>query len=129
MVPVKLKDIVENIDLSAGEDFPPQRIDGSYMENIIIMLFHIDVIKLIKIKATLAKEMHVQPSEIDNMSFWEYEGWLDELQNQVKQQNDSQEREMKQYNIDQYKNPKKMMDSMTPKMPSFGSTNMNIPKL
>nr|DAQ33092.1 MAG TPA: hypothetical protein [Caudoviricetes sp.] len=99
------------------------------MENIIIMLFHIDVIKLIKIKATLAKEMHVQPSEIDNMSFWEYEGWLDELQNQVKQQNDSQEREMKQYNIDQYKNPKKMMSSMTPKMPSFGSTNMNIPKL
>ena len=36
---------------------------------------------------------------------------------------------MNLYNIDQYKNPKKMMNSMTPKVPSFGSANMNIPKL
>ena len=89
------------------------------------MLFHIDVVQLIRIKATLAKEMHIQPSEVDSMAYWEYEIWLGEIQSQVKEQNDSQEKEMKQYNIDQYKNPSKMM----PKTPSFGSVNMNIPKI
>lgn len=69
--------------------------------------------------------MHIQPSEVDSMAYWEYEIWLGEIQNQVKEQNDSQEKEMKQYNIDQYKNPSKMM----PKTPSFGSVNMNIPKI
>lgn len=120
-----IHNIVENIDLSQGEDFPPLRINGSYIEHIIVMLFHIDVVQLIKIKATLAKEMHIQPSEVDSMAYWEYEIWLGEIQNQVKEQNDSQEKEMKQYNIDQYKNPSKMM----PKTPSFGSVNMNIPKI
>ena len=120
-----IHNIVENIDLSQGEDFPPLRINGSYIEHIIVMLFHIDVVQLIKIKATLAKEMHIQPSEVDSMVYWEYEIWLGEIQNQVKEQNDSQEKEMKQYNIDQYKNPSKMM----PKTPSFGSVNMNIPKI
>ena len=120
-----IHNIVENIDLSQGEDFPPLRINGSYIEHIIVMLFHIDVVQLIKIKATLAKEMHIQPSEVDSMAYWEYEIWLGEIQNQVKEQNDSQEKEMKQYNIDQYKNPSKMI----PKTPSFGSVNMNIPKI
>ena len=120
-----IHNIVENIDLSQGEDFPPLRINGSYIEHIIVMLFHIDVVQLIKIKATLAKEMHIQPSEVDSMAYWEYEIWLGEIQNQVKEQNDSQEKEMKRYNIDQYKNPSKMM----PKTPSFGSVNMNIPKI
>jgi hypothetical protein len=120
-----IHNIVENIDLSQGEDFPPLRINGSYIEHIIVMLFHIDVVQLIRIKATLAKEMHIQPSEVDSMAYWEYEIWLGEIQNQVKEQNDSQEKEMKQYNIDQYKNPSKMM----PKTPSFGSVNMNIPKI
>lgn len=66
------------------------------------------------------------------MCYWEYELFIDELNNLVKKENDEQTAEMKKYNLDDYKkmtNPKHMqsnLDKMTPKMPSM---NFSTPKL
>lgn len=57
-------------------------------------MFKIDIVNLIKIKVSLAKEFHIQPSEIDNMIFWEYELFMKELNAAVKEDNKRQEKEM-----------------------------------
>ena len=52
------------------------------------MLFRIDIVNFIKIKAILSKEFHIQPSEIEMMPAWEYEMFVKELNNIVKEEND-----------------------------------------
>lgn len=85
---------------------------------------------LIDMKASLAKNFHIQPSEIDAMPYWEYEFFIMSLNNQVKEENEKQQSELDKYGIgDMMKNsnPKNMsknMNSMTPKMPNFGSIKM-----
>lgn len=102
-----------------------EKLDSSYIEYCIFSLFKIDVINLIKMKASLAKNFHIQPSEIDGMPMWEYELFISELNNQVKEENDQQQREMDKYNIPDPKkmsNPSNAMKQYSgniPKMPSI----------
>ena len=90
----------------------------------------IDLHRLIELKATIAKNFHITPSEIDAMPFWEYELFIMSLNEQVQEENDRQKAEMDKYHVDEHMDsmrPGKMqktMSSMTPKMPampSFGS--------
>ena len=87
------------------------------------------MIQLIKSKAILAKEFHIQPSEIDIMPMWEYEYFIRFINEAVKEENDRQQSEMSKYNVNDYKkmtnssNMNKM--AQTPKMPSMPS----MPKL
>lgn len=57
------------------------------------------------------------------MPMWEYELFISELNNQVKEENDQQQKEMDKYNINDYKkmyNPKNLQKSYPqPKMPSL----------
>lgn len=69
-------------------------LDNSYIESAIFNMFKIDIVNLIKIKVSLAKEFHIQPSEIDKMVFWEYELFMKELNISVKEDNKRQEKEM-----------------------------------
>ena len=85
----------------------------------------------IKVKSILAKEFHIQPSEIDKMPAWEYELFMKEINQAVKEENDRNKKEMDNAGIDKMQkmsNPKymqSMQNKYTPKMPSMPS----MPKL
>jgi hypothetical protein len=82
-------------------------------------------VSFIKVKATLAKQFHIQPSEIDQMPMWEYEFFVDHIQEMIKEENKENEEQEKKYNVDKYSrmtNPAAMqrsMQSSMPKMPSM----------
>lgn len=100
-------------------------LDNSYIEYAIINLWKINIIGLIKTKAALTKEFHISPLEIDNMMYWEYELYLDALNDQIKEDNERQQGEMDKYDISQYQNMAKNPSKMMPKMPNM---NINLPK-
>ena len=92
----------------------------------------------IKTKAILVKEFHMQPSEIDNMPAWEYELFLKELNNIVKEENAKNQQEMDKAgykDAQKMANPKyaqnmanKQMSSINDfKMPTMSMSSM--PKL
>lgn len=108
-------------------------LDQTYIEVAIFGLFKIDVLNLIKVKVSLAKEFHIQPSEIELMPVWEYELFMKELNNAVKEDNKRNEQEM---NNSGYKDVQKMANikniermqrnaMKTPKMPN----GMSMPKM
>ena len=98
-------------------------MDNSFIEVAIFSLFKINIINLIKVKVSLAKEFHIQPSEIDNMSFWEYELFMKELNSVIKEENKRQESEMEKSGygdikkMSNYKNIERQYKSSMPKMP------------
>ena len=57
-------------------------------------LFKIDIKNYIQIKAILAKQFHIQPSELDNMPVWEYEIFVGEINDMVKEENAKNKAEM-----------------------------------
>lgn len=88
-------------------------------------LFQVNITRMIQNKASLAKNFHVQPSEIDRMQYWEYEMFIKELSDLVEQENKQQEEQLDKYHVKDLTDPKRV-DRMTaapkmPKMPSFGS--------
>ena len=102
-------------------------LDNTYIETAIFGLFRIDLMNYIKVKSILAKEFHIQPSEIDKMPAWEYELFMKEINQAVKEENDRNKKEMDNAGIDkvQKMSDPKYMQSMqnkyTPKMPSMPS--------
>lgn len=96
-------------------------------------MFQIDLVSLIKVKASLSKQFHIQPSEIDRMAFWEYEFYLNAINDIINEENEQQKKEMDKYDIDGMmnaahpKNMNKMMSGMTSKMPDFGKMSMPSP--
>jgi hypothetical protein len=108
------------------------KLDGGYLERAIITLFKIDLINYIKNKAALAKNFHIQPSELDKMPTWEYEYFMMALNDMVNEENDEQKKEMAKYNIEDYKkmaNPKNYQNAAQPKMPSVSMPNIQAPKM
>lgn len=85
----------------------------------------INIENLITNKVHLAKNFHIQPSEIDKMPMWEYEIFMKTLNEVVKEDNKKQKDEMDKYDIDSYKkmtsssNMSKIMSTSMPKMPSM----------
>ena len=74
-----------------------------------------------------AKNFYIAPSEIDRMYYWEYEYMLDEVNNNIKTENERNEKENEKYGN---MNPKSMMsnarNSMAhmPKSPSFSMPSL-----
>jgi hypothetical protein len=104
-------------------------MDNSYIEKAIISLWMINIENLVTNKVHLAKNFHIQPSEIDKMTMWEYEMFMKTLNEVVKEENKKQKDEMEKYDIDSYKkmaNPSNMNKMMNPTMPKMPS--MNMPK-
>lgn len=109
------------------DEVPSEDLGPGDMMYAIMRLFLIDVSNLITLKATLAKNFHIQPSEIDAMPYWEYEMFRDSINEQVKDENDRQKAEMDKYHINEHMDnmrPGKMQKMMNPKfspqMPNFG---------
>jgi hypothetical protein len=106
---------------------------------LIYSLFKVDLVNLIKIKAILAKEFHIQPSEVDDMFVWEYELFIKELSSLVKEENDKQQKEMDKAGLkdaQKMSNPnniRTMQAAAMPNMPNYninmGNMNMSTPKL
>lgn len=61
---------------------------------------------MISVKASLSKEFHIPPSEIDKMSYWEYELYIKELSRLVKEENDKHEKEQANQKIPKMQQPK-----------------------
>jgi hypothetical protein len=97
-------------------------LDNSYIESAIISLFKINIDNYIRTKAILAKEFHIQPSEFDLMPVWEYELFIKEINDAVKEDNEKNQKEMDKYG---YKDVKKMSD---PKY-AQNMANKQMPKL
>ena len=98
------------------------KLDNSYLETAVYALYKINIINHITNKAALAKNFHIQPSEIDKMPMWEYELFMKALNDQVKEENEQQKKEMDKYDMPDPKklsNPSSIMKSYTPKMPSI----------
>lgn len=101
------------------------KLDNTYIERAIIALWMINIENLVTNKVQLAKNFHIQPSEIDKMSMWEYEMFMKILNKAVDEENKKQNDEMKKYDIDSYRkmanpsNMNKMMNPQMPKMPSM----------
>lgn len=88
------------------------------------------MVEHIKLKAILAKQYHIQPSEIDKMMFWEYELFIKHLNDATQEENDKQQAEMDKYHINEYMNMTrpgnlgKMTQSVMPKMPDMNMGKM-----
>ena len=112
-----------NINNSAPEsDKEKFRLNTSYFEGALIKLFIIDLRNLIKTKMSLAKHYNVQPSEIDRMSYWEFEDFLSDVNEDIKEENKRNEDENGKY---KNMNPNSMMRQAQkgmPKMPSIPTT-------
>ena len=84
----------------------------------------IDIMGLIKIKASLSKTFHIQPSEIDKMPMWEFELYIKQLNELVEEENNKQQKEMDKHNVKGYmdmakpQNMQKMMQG-----PDFSKMN------
>lgn len=88
-------------------------------------LFQINIIGLISNKVQLAKNFHIQPSEIDKMVMWEYELFMKELNDVIKKENKEQEKEKDKYGINDIKkmsnpsNLQRIAGTQGVKMPSI----------
>lgn len=111
-------------------------MDDSYIDKAIYRLFLVDVMQQIKVKAAISKQFHIPPSEIDRMPYWEYELWMKEINDAVKEENEAQQEQLDKYKIDETmasirsgKMTKNAMPSKIPgmpKMPDFGTAKMRI---
>ena len=109
---------------------PTSFLDNTYIESAIFGLFRIDLINFIKVKSILAKEFHIQPSEIDRMPAWEYELFMKEINQAVKEENERNKVEMDKagYNKAQKMSDPKYLERMQkqsmPKMSDFKMPSM-----
>lgn len=96
-------------------------LDNTYLEKAIFGLFQISISNLITNKVQLAKNFHIQPSEIDNMTMWEYELFMKELNEIVKKENKEQTDEINKYDIKGMRrmtNPNNISKMTNSKLPS-----------
>ena len=80
---------------------------------------------MVRNKLFICKEYHIQPSEIDKFSFYEYEIVLTEIkkiQEEQEKERESHEKEMGKYN------PKSMMRSMSSSMKPPQMPRVSMPK-
>ena len=102
-------------------------LDNTFIESAIFSLWKIDLMNFVKTKATLSKEFRIQPTEIDKMPMWEYELFLQHINNLVKDENENQQKEMDKYHIDDYKkmaDPSKINKMTQPKLPNYSMPKM-----
>lgn len=105
-------------------------LDNTYIEYAIFSLWKLELFGFVGLKASLAKNFHIQPTEIDKMPMWEFELFMKHLNNQIKDENDKQKEEMDKSGISNMQknmnNPSKMAGNM--KMPSMKMPSMKMPK-
>lgn len=103
-------------------DYPPLKLDNSFIETAIFALYRVNIIDHIRLLASLTKQFHIPPKSFDEMPYWEYEIYLKVLNDLVKEENDAQKSEMDKYHVSEYSkmtspsNMRKVMNPSTPKV-------------
>lgn len=80
---------------------------------------------------SLAKEYHIQPSEVDKMMFFEYETFLEEMNIIAKKQQEDAEKQQEQYDsMSKDITPSSVMKNAKTQMkaPKISMPKINIPK-
>lgn len=88
-------------------------------------MFVLNVMDLVKTKAALSKNFHIQPMEIDAMPMWEYELYIEALNALVKEENEKHKKDSEQYNMDKYKkmaSPSSIQNMARGSMPKLPNT-------
>ena len=67
------------------------------MESALYSLFKVNTKSLVRNKIEIAKTYHIQPSEIDRLVFFEYEWYLNEIEDIVNKENKAQKEEEEKY--------------------------------
>ncbi len=94
-------------------------IDNTYIEYALYSLWRINILELIRIKATLSKQFHIQPSEIDKMCFWEYEYYVKFINEAVKEENNAQQDQINKSGVGDISHIMKNLNKpSSPKLPS-----------
>lgn len=108
------------MDLDSNKE--PLRLQPNNLEYNIYQLFKINVSNVIKIKASLSKEFHLSPLDLDKMPMWEYEMYMEELQNLIQEENDRNQEQMDKAgvgNVPKMTNPRNLQKMTNPKMPEI----------
>jgi len=92
---------------------------GFVTESNLFSLFRISLENFFKTKFYVYKHLSIQPSELENMEYYEFHYILKELIEMIKAENDANKGQNDQTN--------EMMGSM--KMPSFKMPSFNMPKM
>lgn len=76
---------------------------------------------MVRNKAALAKNFHIQPSEFEKMPYWEYELFIENLNDMIKEENERNKSEEDKYSNYKNFNPNSYKPKMpaTPKMPTI----------
>lgn len=69
----------------------------------------------------MSKNFYIAPSELDRMYYWEYEYLLDEVNYNIKAENERQEKENEKYSGMSPRSMMKNASSMMPKSSSFSA--------
>lgn len=100
-----------------------EELNKSWIGLLIFHTFVVDLRNLVKNKLFICREYHIQPSEIDNMQYWEYEWYTDNIKEINKEQEKQQKAQEKEHEaMRSSMNPSSMMrniSSAMPKMPSM----------
>jgi len=86
------------------------------MEQALYSMLRVNLRNLVKNKLYIARDWHIQPSEIDNLVYYEFEQMIDEINEHNKEQEKRSKQEQEQY------------DSMKKGMPSMNNITNNINK-
>lgn len=92
-------------------------------------MYRINIRNLVLSKLGICREYHIQPSEIDRLTFAEYEIMLNEIQHHIKEQekqNEQQQKEMASMKSGMNPNNMKMPSMSNMKMPSMPT--VSVPK-
>lgn len=100
------------------------KLDETYIEYALISLWSINILEHIKVKASLAKQFHIQPSEIDKMYYWEYEYFIKYINDMVKEENEAQQKQLDQQQVNKYS---KLADPK--RIEKLSKPNISIPKV
>lgn len=91
---------------------------------------------MVKNKIYIAREYHIQPSEVDRLQFFEYEIYLEQLNIIAKQQEEENRKQQEEYDsMRSSMNPNKMMNTAMNnsnnsfKMPNMSSPTFTAPKM
>lgn len=105
-----------------------QVIYDSYLL-LVYAPFRIDSEQMFKNFLYICKDYHIQPSEINQMPYYQYELYLEEIkviQKQQEKENEKQEKQQSQ--MMKGMNPSSMMNNINRNMPSMNIPKVNIPK-
>ena len=98
------------------------------MESVLYSIWRVDVINLVRNKLYICKEYHIQPSEIDNLVYFEYEYMLEDINKEQKEQEKKNKDDEKKYaGLGRTPNYNSMMNNVgrsMPKLPNFSMPNL-----